>query len=111
MIVSNNRRNGRDIDLYVADARRPDEQRMIFKTSGERWFAIEHAGVEPDIMVMAKGIANGMPVGATITRPDIAASWTTKTISTFGGNPVSMAATTATLEVMVEEDVPQRAKE
>ncbi len=88
-----------------------DEVQSGFGRSGERWFAIEHAGVEPDIMVMAKGIANGMPVGATITRPDIAASWKAKTISTFGGNPVSMAATTATLEVMVEEDVPQKAKE
>jgi 4-aminobutyrate aminotransferase-like enzyme len=60
-------------------------------------------------MVMAKGIANGMPVGATITRPEIAASWKAKTISTFGGNPVSMAATRATLEVMRREDVPRRA--
>jgi 4-aminobutyrate aminotransferase-like enzyme len=60
-------------------------------------------------MVMAKGIANGMPVGATITRPEIAASWKAKTISTFGGNPISMAATRATLDVMRREDVPRRA--
>ena len=73
-------------------------------------FAIEHWGVEPDIMVMAKGIANGAPVGATITRPDIATSWKTKTFSTFGGNPVSMAGACATLDVMVEEDVPSRAE-
>ena len=88
-----------------------DEVQSGFGRSGERWFAIEHASVEPDIMVMAKGIANGMPVGATITRPDIAASWKAKTISTFGGSPVSMAATAATLEVMVVEDVPRRAQE
>ena len=62
-------------------------------------------------MVMAKGIAGGFPVGATITTDEVAASWTGKTISTFGGNPVCMAAMCATLEVMVEEDVPSRAEE
>ncbi len=88
-----------------------DEVQSGFGRSGEHWFAIEHWGVEPDIMIMAKGIANGMPVGATVTRPDIADSWKAKTISTFGGNPVSMAATVATLEIMLEENVPQKAKE
>ncbi len=91
--------------LFIAD-----EVQSGFGRSGRKWFAIEHWGVEPDIMVMAKGIANGMPVAATITRPDIAASWKGKTISTFGGNPVSMAAASATLQVMVEEDVPSRAQ-
>jgi len=61
-------------------------------------------------MVMAKGIANGAPVGATITRPDIAASWKAKSISTFGGNPVAMVAASATLDIMVGEDVPTRAE-
>ena len=87
-----------------------DEVQSGFGRTGRHWFAIEHWGVEPDIMVMAKGIANGVPVGATITRPDIAASWTPKTFSTFGGNPVSMAAACATLDVMVAEDVPSRAE-
>ena len=87
-----------------------DEVQSGFGRTGGRWFAIEHWGVEPDIMVMAKGIANGVPVGATITRPDIAVSWTPKTFSTFGGNPVSMAAACATLDVMVAEDVPSRAE-
>jgi 4-aminobutyrate aminotransferase-like enzyme len=80
-----------------------------FGRTGDRWFGIEHWGVEPDIMVMAKGIANGMPVGATIARPEIAASWKAKTISTFGGNPISMAAVRATLGVMRREEVPRRA--
>ena len=88
-----------------------DEVQSGFGRSGSHWFAIEHSGVEPDIMVMAKGIANGAPVGATITRPEIAQSWKAKTISTFGGSPVSMAAAAATLEVMVDEDVPSRAEE
>jgi 4-aminobutyrate aminotransferase-like enzyme len=49
-------------------------------------------------------------VGATVTTDQIAASWTGKTISTFGGNAISMAAMGATLDVMREEDVPTRAE-
>jgi 4-aminobutyrate aminotransferase-like enzyme len=88
-----------------------DEVQTGFGRTGGRWFGIEHWDVEPDIMVMAKGIANGFPVGATITRPEIAAGWTAKTISTFGGNPVSMAAAEATLDVMRREDTPGRCAE
>ena len=53
-------------------------------------WGIEHWGVEPDIMTMAKGIANGLPLGVTIATPEIAASLKALTISTFGGNPVSL---------------------
>lgn len=88
-----------------------DEVQAGFGRTGGRWFGIEHWDVEPDIMVMAKGIANGFPVGATITRDEIAAAWTAKTISTFGGNPVAMAAAIATNDVMVRENVPRRAEE
>ena len=86
-----------------------DEVQAGFGRSG-RWFGIQHWDVVPDIMVMAKGIAAGFPVGATITRPEIAAAWKAKTISTFGGNPICMAAHIAALEVMAEEDVPQNAE-
>jgi 4-aminobutyrate aminotransferase len=86
-----------------------DEVQAGFGRTGGKWFGIEHWNVEPDIMVMAKGLASGMPVGATITRPEIADAWTAKTISTFGGNPISMAAAIATNEVMVRENVPARA--
>ncbi|MDH5590403.1 MAG: aspartate aminotransferase family protein [Gemmatimonadota bacterium] len=86
-----------------------DEVQAGFGRTGDRWFGIEHWGVEPDIMVMAKGIAGGFPVGATITTDAIARSWTGKTISTFGGNPISMAAMSATLDVMKEEDAPGNA--
>ncbi|MGQ0704218.1 MAG: aspartate aminotransferase family protein [Gemmatimonadales bacterium] len=86
-----------------------DEVQAGFGRTGGAWFGIEHWGVEPDIMVMAKAVANGMPVGATITRDEIAAAWQGKTISTFGGNPVCMAAMDATLEVMEREQVPARA--
>jgi 4-aminobutyrate aminotransferase len=88
-----------------------DEVQAGFGRTGEHWFGIEHWGVEPDIMVMAKGIASGLPVGATIARADVADAWTGKTISTFGGNPLSMAAMVATLDVMREENVPARSAE
>ena len=88
-----------------------DEVQAGFGRAGKYWFAIEHHGVLPDIMVMAKGIAGGFPVGATITTDEIAASWKGKTISTFGGNPVCMAAMCATLEVMREERVYYNAEE
>ncbi len=85
-----------------------DEVQTGFGRTGEKWFGIEHWGVEPDIMTFAKGIANGMPVGATIATEDVANSWTGATVSTFGGNPVSMAAVNATLGVMERESIPQR---
>ena len=82
-----------------------DEVQAGFGRTGDHWFGIEHWGVEPDIMVMAKGIAGGMPVGATMARPEVAESWTGKTISTFGGHPVCMAGMVAVLDVMEEADV------
>jgi 4-aminobutyrate aminotransferase-like enzyme len=72
--------------------------------------AIDHWGVEPDIMTFAKGIANGAPVGVTVTRPEIAAAVDKLTISTFGGNPVAMAAALATIEYIREHDLPANAE-
>ena len=92
--------------LFIAD-----EVQTGFGRTGEHWFGIEHSGVEPDIMTMAKGIASGFPVGATTTTEEIAAEWTPKSISTYGGNPVSMAAADATLEVMQAECTPARSAE
>ncbi|MEZ4699296.1 MAG: aspartate aminotransferase family protein [Rhodothermales bacterium] len=87
-----------------------DEVQTGFGRTGQHWFGIEHWDVEPDIMIMAKGIANGFPVGAVIARADVAAAWEKKMISTFGGNPVAMAAAETTLDVMVRENVPARAE-
>ena len=86
-----------------------DEVQAGFGRTG-KWFGIEHWDVVPDIMVMAKGIAGGLPVGATITTNEIASSWGGKTISTFGGNPICMAAMAEALDVMREADVPSRAE-
>jgi 4-aminobutyrate aminotransferase len=87
-----------------------DEVQAGFGRTGMHWFGIQHFDVEPDIMVMAKGIANGWPVGATITTDEIAEAWKPQTISTFGGNPVSMAALVATQDVMRDEGAPRNAK-
>jgi len=87
-----------------------DEVQAGFGRTGDHWFGIEHFGVEPDIMVMAKGIANGWPVGATITTDEIAHGWKGKTISTFGGNPVSMAALCATQDELRDRGAPGNAK-
>ena len=88
-----------------------DEVQTGFGRTGGTWFGIEHFGVVPDIMVMAKGIANGFPVAATIATDEVADSWAAKSISTFGGNPVCMAAAVATMTVMEREDVPTRCLE
>lgn len=85
-----------------------DEVQSGFGRTGDKWFACQHWGVEPDIMVMAKGIANGFPVGATLATDEVADAWQGLSISTYGGNPVSMAATAATLSVMEGENVPER---
>jgi 4-aminobutyrate aminotransferase-like enzyme len=87
-----------------------DEVQAGFGRTGSKWFGIEHWDVVPDIMVMAKGIANGVPVGATIAKPEIADAWTAKTISTFGANALCMAAMDTTLDVMVREDTPSRSE-
>jgi len=88
-----------------------DEVQTGFGRTGDKWFGIEHWGVDPDIMTMAKGIANGMPVGATVATAEVANSWTGGSISTFGGNPVSMAAMNATTSVMESENIPVLASE
>jgi 4-aminobutyrate aminotransferase len=69
------------------------------------WFAIEHTGVQPDIVCMAKGIASGMPLGITMSRADIMDWVPGSHASTFGGNPVCIAAALATLDVIEKESL------
>lgn len=90
-----------------------DEVQTGFGRTGDKWFGIEHSDVEPDIMTMAKGIANGFPLGNTITTPEIAQSMVNAqlTLSTFGGNPVACAASSATLSVLEKEANPTRVGE
>jgi 4-aminobutyrate aminotransferase-like enzyme len=88
-----------------------DEVQTGFGRTGTHWYGISHWNVEPEIMTMAKGVANGHPLGVTIATPEIADSLKALTISTFGGNPISSAAANATLAFMEEIDVPKRAAE
>jgi len=68
-----------------------------------KWWAVEHTGVQPDIVCMAKGIASGMPLGVTMARADIMDWVPGSHASTFGGNPVCVAAALATLDVIEKE--------
>lgn len=80
-----------------------DEVQTAWGRTGKRWFGIEQWEVTPDIITSAKGLANGVPVGVTMTRPEIAASFKGLQISTFGGNPVTSVAAKATID-LIEED-------
>ena len=68
-----------------------------------KWWAVEHTGVEPDVVCSAKGIASGMPLGVTMTRAEIMDWVPGSHASTFGGNPVCIAAALATLDVIEKE--------
>jgi len=90
--------------LFVVD----EVQSGIGRTG--RMFAIEHAGVEPDIIIAAKGIASGLPMGVTIARDDVM-DWPVGAHSnTFGGNPVACAAALATIK-LVEDGLMTNAAE
>jgi 4-aminobutyrate aminotransferase len=68
-----------------------------------KWFAVEHTGVHPDIVCMAKGIASGMPLGVTMSKAEIMDWVPGSHASTVGGNPVCIAAALATLDVIEKE--------
>ena len=87
-----------------------DEVQTGFGRTG-KMFAMEHYGVEPDIMTMAKALANGTPIGAFTARAEIADVYTRPGASTLGGNPVSAAASLATLRYITDHDLPARAAE
>jgi len=92
--------------LFIAD-----EVQSGFGRTG-KMFAVEHYGVDPDILVTAKGIADGFPLSAFTTRPEIAGAYKPGDhLSTFGGNPVACAASLANIEFMLEENLPAKAKE
>ena len=80
-----------------------DEIQAGLGRTGRLW-ACEHWNTVPDILCLAKGIAGGVPMGATLVRPDILASITKgEHSSTFGGNPISCAAGTAALKAITED--------
>jgi 4-aminobutyrate aminotransferase and related aminotransferases len=86
--------------LFIAD-----EVQTGWGRTGDKWFGIEHWNVKPDIITSAKGMANGVPIGWTIATPEVADKFPGLTFSTFGGNPVSMAAGLAVIKLIEEEDL------
>ena len=73
-------------------------------------WGINHSEVEPDMVTIAKGIANGMPLAAIITKKEIADSMQKNTISTFGGNPVSCAASSKTIDIIKRDRLEKNAE-
>lgn len=88
-----------------------DEVQTGWGRTGGKMFGIEHWEVQPDIMVMAKGAANGAPVGITISTPEVADALKGSHISTFGGNPVTATATLATIEAIEKRGLIKKAQE
>ncbi len=92
--------------LFIAD-----EVQTGFARTG-KMFGIEHYGVEPDIVAMAKGIAGGFPISACTTTPEIGDSFEPGDhLSTFGGNPVSAAAALVNIEIILKERLDEQARD
>ncbi|HEV8643667.1 MAG TPA: acetylornithine transaminase [Methylomirabilota bacterium] len=86
-----------------------DEVQTGLGRTGKLW-AYEHAGVEPDIMTLAKALANGVPMGAMLAREEVARVLTPGThASTFGGTPFVASVALATLTTIIGEKIPERA--
>ena len=99
---------------YVRDAGGlciADEVQSGVGRTGDSFWSFENHQVTPDIVTMAKGIGNGAPLAACVTRAEIAQALTSRIhFNTFGGNPVSCAQGLATLEVLLEDNVQRHAK-
>ena len=103
-------------DGYLQAVRQVCDERGILLVMDEiqtgvgrtgRWFGYQHAGVQPDIVAMAKALGNGVPVGAVWARPAVAAAFEPGDHgSTFAGQPLALAAVRAVLNTMVAMDVP-----
>jgi alanine-glyoxylate transaminase/(R)-3-amino-2-methylpropionate-pyruvate transaminase len=88
-----------------------DEVQTGFGRTGEHFWGFEASGVVPDIVTMAKGIGNGLPLAAVTTRREIAESLTRRIhFNTFGGNPISMAAGLAVLDIIEEDRLQENAR-
>ncbi|HYP50610.1 MAG TPA: aminotransferase class III-fold pyridoxal phosphate-dependent enzyme, partial [Pyrinomonadaceae bacterium] len=91
--------------LFIAD-----EVQTGWGRTGDKWFGIEHWNVKPDIITSAKGMGNGVPIGWTIATSEVADKFPGLTFATFGGNPVSMAAGLAVIQMIEEEDLRTNAR-
>ena len=88
-----------------------DEVQTGFGRTGDHYWGFQHFGVVPDFVTMAKGIGNGAPLGAVTTRMEIAKTLAQRLhFNTFGGNPVSMAAGLAVLDIIEQERLQENAR-
>jgi len=86
-----------------------DEVQTGLGRTGRR-FAFEHRGVVPDLLLLAKSLAGGLPIGATVVAGDVAPRFRGTHHSTFGGNPLVCAAGLAALDFLVREQLAERAE-
>jgi len=85
-----------------------DEIQTGMGRTGKLW-GYEHSGIAPDVMTVAKALANGVPIGATLATEDVARAFTPGTHgSTFGGNPFATAVGLTVLSTLLEERLPER---
>src|ERR1700760_582097 len=105
--------------VFMQELRRICDQHGILLVADEvqsgagrtgKWWAIQHTGVEPDIVCSAKGIASGMPLGVCMSKAEVMDWVPGSHASTFGGNPVSIAAALATMDVLEREGIANAAK-
>jgi 4-aminobutyrate aminotransferase len=99
-------------DIFLQELRRICDRHGILLVADEiqsgagrtgKWWAIEHSGVQPDIVCIAKGIASGMPLGVCLAKADVMDWVPGSHASTYGGNPVCLAAALATLDIIEHE--------
>ena len=88
-----------------------DEVQTGWGRTGTKWFGIEHWGVIPDVMTGAKSLANGLPIGITTARPEVADAVKGVTLSTFGGNPVTNVQAKAVIDYIDENQLMVNATE
>ncbi len=87
-----------------------DEVQTGFGRTGTLW-GIQDSGVEPDMITYAKGVANGLPAAGVTARVDIADAYKGPAVSTFGANPIAMAAAKATVETILEDSLVENSRE
>jgi 4-aminobutyrate aminotransferase len=99
-------------DIFLQEIRRICDRHGILLIADEvqsgagrtgRWWAIEHSGVQPDIVCIAKGIASGMPLGVCMARAEVMDWVAGSHASTFGGNPISISAALVTIDILERE--------
>jgi 4-aminobutyrate aminotransferase len=99
-------------DIFLQEIRRICDRHSILLIADEvqsgagrtgKWWAIEHSGVQPDIVCIAKGIASGMPLGICMAKAEIMDWVPGSHASTFGGNPICLAAALATIDILERE--------